>query len=424
MQAGRGCARAAPGAADPRRGGDLRPRSWKLRSAAERRAEACAGGEDDHRADHAHAAAHARGGLVAARGRRADRQPLARRPHRVRVVGPGRPAPHAAAPRVGLVDELLASLPADALTPRRAWSLELGCGPGTVAAGTRARWPVRPARLGRRPDPQRARRCAAHAIVHDAPGPAARRWPTRASTSSGRRVALPPATAAGPHAARPRPTAFCARRACSPPSSPARACGPGRTTAQPWDERADRPARPPPATGRRRARRSRRASPRRWWLHEHWGRGFDAVTLPARAGVADGPSRRGYGLGVWRRREVACCPRHACGASRRRPAQRPGRRATSARSLRAEQQDLALQTVRAHDAALERARVLDDPASVEATRGARAAHRGQRARRGARASGPEPPAADRPSPRAVNRRASSGQAGGRALRWRPSSRTS
>lgn len=210
-------------------------------------------------------------------------------PHRTRLR-------HAAA----LVDELLASLPARAVTPG-AVVVELGCGPGTGLQALAPRWRCElHAWDASEQNRAHAPSMAPGATVHDvaelpltlAPGTADVVWAPRCFAAGD--VAWSDALAEAHRLLRPDGLLVAVHAG---PSAWA-----WEATAEPWDE-ADTGLLVlglgrPPAQGGPSIYTSA------WWRQEHWGRGFDAV-LVRPAGVAMVHPDQGLGLSVWQRRDGA-----------------------------------------------------------------------------------------------------------------------
>lgn len=206
-------------------------------------------------------------------------------PHRTRLR-------HAAA----LVDELLASLPQAAIADG-ATLVELGCGPGTALQELAARWPgVLHAWEPQADAATVARTLAPDATIHDGA------LPLPLPDASADVVWIPRALARG--TAEWAPLIAEAHRVLRPGGLLATVlAGPGAwawhgPAGEAWDEDGtgllvlgfDRPdAEGGPI---------RFAS--RWWVDEHWGRGFDPVSFRA-AGVTMVHPGQGFGFGVRRR---------------------------------------------------------------------------------------------------------------------------
>jgi SAM-dependent methyltransferase len=198
-----------------------------------------------------------------------------------------------------LVDELLASLPADAVAPG-AVVVELGCGPGAGLQEIARRWDCALHAWDPAPDHRiHAPLIALRATMHDVPAPplpladgsvdvvwAPRLFATDGAGWAGalaeaHRLLRPDGLLVAVHAG---PGAWAWERS------------------DPWDEAGtgqlllglDRP----------RERGGPTAFVSTWWLREHWGRGFD-VRLMRAAGVAMLHPDQGFGLSVWQRRRGA-----------------------------------------------------------------------------------------------------------------------
>lgn len=245
-----------------------------------------------------------------------------------------------------LVDELLASLPQDAVVPG-ARVLELGCGPGMSLQELARRWPCELHGWDESDDGRRAAAVMApEAVVHEA-------LPVSLDAGAVDVVWMPRSLARG--GLDWAQLVAEAHRVLRPGGMlVAVLAGPGAWAWEdrddPWEEELtgmlvlelDRP--------------DERGGPicftSRWWLEEHLGRGFHTVVM-RRTGVAMTHPEQGFGLGVWRRR-----PGPAMSASRV-AAVEPG----DLRSARAQQRQLAL----AHAAA--RAAVEREAATLAAVEG-------------------------------------------------------
>lgn len=196
---------------------------------------------------------------------------------------------------VALVDELLASLPQSSIADG-ATILELGCGPGTALQELAARWPGTLHAWEPEAEPAEvARVLAPDATVHEGDVPLP--LPDGAVDV----VWVPRALARG--TAEWAPLLAEAHRVLKPGGLLAAVlAGPG---AWAWEERAD--AWDEAATGllvlgadRPDAQGGPVRFVSRWWLDEHWGRGFETLAVRP-AGVTMPHPGQGFGLGVWRR---------------------------------------------------------------------------------------------------------------------------
>ena len=198
-----------------------------------------------------------------------------------------------------IVDELVASLPADAVASGAA-VVELGCGPGTGLQELAGRWDCELHAWDPAPDNRRhAPHMAPAATVHDVAAP-----PLPLPAGAADVVWVPRRFAGG--AVVWSDTLAEALRLLRPSGLlVAVHGGPGAwawETTSPWDEDGtgwlvlgvDRPAQ----------RGGPSSSVSTWWLREHWGRGFD-LQLMRPAGVAMIHPDQGLGLSVWRRRAGA-----------------------------------------------------------------------------------------------------------------------
>jgi SAM-dependent methyltransferase len=210
-----------------------------------------------------------------------------------------------------LVDELVASLPSGAVSAD-ATLLEIGCGPGSSLGELATRWPGRlhgwdGDGLAR----DAARWMAPEAVVHDAPSP-----PLPLEDGAVDVVWAPRcfARGAGDWAG----LLAEAHRVLRPGGLlVAVLAGPGvwawEATSQDWEEELTGSLLTGLARGDEHGGPLRFVS--RWWLQEHWGRGFGLVAI-RRAGVAMPHPDRGFGIAVWRRRDGAAIATAALGAVR------------------------------------------------------------------------------------------------------------
>jgi SAM-dependent methyltransferase len=199
---------------------------------------------------------------------------------------------HAAA----LVDELLASLPQDAIAGG-ATILELGCGPGTALQELKRRWPGEA--LGW--DPSADARAAARLAAPDAVVRHDGELPLPVAADSVDVVWAPRGFARGLELVELLAEAHRVLRAGG--LLAAVLAGPGVWA---WEERSD--AWDEELTGMLVVgldRSDEHGGPTcftsRWWLDEHPGRGFETVVMRP-AGVAMATPDQGHGLAVWRRR--------------------------------------------------------------------------------------------------------------------------